>query len=225
MFIKNCPFCFETVYLKYDAVNKMYYISCEGCTKKGIFLCIMDKDKDKVVSLWNTRVLDTALLNDPDYVINSIKQFNETINTYHSEPITLKKLNNKDEMLNDLVFDLTRKDYGFLITQNGSEIKCNDSHPEELFKYLNLEESSIIHLDDSVYLKLGLLRITQHANCVMIVLPLLITKHQIDTTFKLLEKYFCNFNLFCVYKEDSNTYTTNTFTKASDVCLFLNNII
>lgn len=224
MFKKKCPFCFEEVKEYWD--NGKYIIECQECQKKGIIVKVISNSQEEAISLWNTRVFDNHLLNNPEYAINEISIFNEIIKKCNSGSYVFKKQEfNKD--LNNFVFDFNRVDYGYLILPDASYVKCSESHPEELLKLLGIETNNEIpELDESIYMKLGIIRLCNHDNCLMVVLPYKVSKKQIDCVFNLISSAnIGKINSYCVYEDREQDYTITTFINLNEMMLYLDKVL
>ncbi len=224
MFKKKCPFCFQEVQEYWD--DGKYIIECQECSKKGIIVKVISNSQEEAVSLWNTRVFDNHLLNNPTYVLNEISIFNDLIKKCNNKSIIMQK-QEVDSVLNNFVFSFNRSEYGYLILPNASYIKCDESHVEELLKLLGIETNrEIPELDESIYMKLGIIRVCNHNNCLMVVLPFKITKKQVDCIFNLISTTnIGKINSYCVYEDREKDYTITTFNDLSEMMLYLDKVI
>lgn len=224
MFKKKCPFCFEEVKEYWD--KNQYIIECQECLKKGIVVKVISNTKEDALTLWNTRVFDNHLLNNTDYILNELKIFNEFMKK--GEGIyTITKQKNIDNSLLNVILDMNRIDYGFLIFPNSTYIKCDNSHIEELMNYLGIETNKEIpELDEKIYMNLGIIRICNHDNCLMIVLPKKITKKQIDCVINLIStQNIGKINSYCIYKDREDDYDLISFKDFNELYMYLDKVI
>ena len=224
MFKKKCPFCFEEVKEYWD--NNQYIIECQECLKKGLIVKSFADTKEDALSLWNTRVFDNHLLNNAEYVLNELKIFNEFMKSGYGEHTILKNNYIYSSLLN-IILDINRVDYGFLVLPNATYIKCDDSHVEELMNYLGIEtDKDIPELDEKIYMNLGIIRICNHDNCLMIVLPKRITKKQIDCVLNLIStQNNGKINSYCIYKDRENDYDLISFKDFNELYMYLDKVI
>ena len=172
MFLKKCPFCNQTPQNFYNMETKMFSIYCKHCEEKGIVIRITDKDMIEAQKKWNERVFDNILLENPEQTITDLIAYKNGAvigdNKYHFE-----------------YFD--KEDFGWLIMDDMTVIRCNDSHPEELLKYYEIETDDIYGFDYETFcIENGIVRIGVLNRCFYISIPSKVSHEQITKTLEIL---------------------------------------
>ena len=225
MFIKNCPFCFNDVVVLFNKSISKWEISCPDCHKKGIEVKIIGDTEEEVVKKWNTRVFDSLILADFDYIVKSISQWKDITIRALNETIRADNPKPKDSRLKNIIFDLTRDDYGYLIFKNGDYKKCNDSHPEELLKYLkiDIDNDQLPDIKDSTYIRHSIIRLCMHSGCLLTVLPNNLNSKQVDSIYNIISTFKNGYtiNSFVMYKENEKEYVVRSFDNLNKFLLAL----
>ena len=100
------------------------------------------------------------------------------------------------------MYSIGKSEYGYLIMPNGDVIKCNEPHPREILNYLGIFNEFNDFDYENICKKIGILRICEHMNCIMIDIPFNVKKEQIDKCISLLHNYE-NYNNFHIYKSEN----------------------
>ena len=173
MFFKKCPFCNQTVENFFDAKTKEFSIFCSNCEKKGITIKIVGTDIEDVVNKWNNRSFDNLLLEDPEQTIKDLLAYK------NGAEIQNKKYHFE-------YFD--KDDFGWLILDDLTVIRCQDSHPEEILRYYEMGTD----IDGFDYEKFcvdnGIVRIGVLKRCFFISIPTNVIHNQITKIIEILAK-------------------------------------
>lgn len=215
MYFKNCPFCNQTVDYTYNNENKKYIMCCKNCLQHGITISIQADNLDEIQKLWNHRVFDDLLLNEPEYSIKLLSFYNGSLKI----PTDIVKMkNDKDHMSFDS-FNCSEDIFGYMVTPSGDIIVCDDEHCQELMRFLGFDTDEMELDNDTVMssaIQYGIIRISKQSKCLMFdIVPSKVNKKQITS---LIEFLATNSNklgyirTYCVY--------LNGGTKVDDVKVF-----
>lgn len=116
--------------------------------------------------------------------------------------------------------EVGKSNYGYLLMPNGDVVKCDDSHPEELLAYLDIYNDYEEFDYEELCMTSGIIRVSEHCNCLSIDLPNITNKTQSDKLFEVLNNYIGIKKFIVKYKE-----VVTEINSISDLMLYLDKLI
>lgn len=226
MIIKSCPFCSNESTYTFDSKRKIYSLECQHCKQKGLTIRIENENLEDLINIWNTRVFEDFLLQNPEKSINLLSLLNGTL----KDPAIIKDtvagfaFGNILNYQNDI--------YGYLIDKSGKLHICDKSHVEMICEcldldvsILNVDQTSLDEIINKYLLEMGFIKISAQANCMFFNMSYKkVNKKQIDAIYKfILDKNPKDIKVFCVFLNIEET-DVKTFTNQNDLLMFLDSI-